>query len=220
MINLYSIDSPFILFEMLLQVFFAFITLLISYLALKVYNVTKRKSAKYILIGFLFMAFSYLVQAIFSFLKLLEYDYELYLLFGIHPLAIFQNQSIYLHIFFMTIGFSFILLTTFKNVSKKLLLIILLPTLLTLLHSRFLLQSFFVITSVYLAFMVHHYFLNYVERKNVHPLLITFAFLLLFLGQVEFVFMGTSLLIYLIANIFNFLAFILILINFYLIVKR
>ena len=220
MINLYSIDSPFIVYEILLQIFFAFITLLISYLALKVYRVTKRRSPKYILIGFLFMAISYGVQAMFNFMGILGYNYDSFMFLGIHPLAIFHNQSIYMHIFFMTIGFSFLLLTTFKNVSRKLLLIILLPTLLTLLYSRFLLQSFFVITSAYLAFMVHHYFLTYIERRNKNSLLIMFAFLLLFLGQVEFIFMGRSLLIYVIANLFNFLAFILILVNFYLIVKR
>jgi len=220
MINLYSVESPFMVYEIFLQLFFALITFIISFISFKVFRITQRKNPKYMLTGFLLISFSYVVQALFNFFKILGYDYEKILVLGIHPLAIFQNQSVYVHIFLMTIGLSFLLLTTFKHTSRKLLLIILTPSLLSLFFSEYLLKSFFLITSLYLGFLFHHYLLNYLEHKNIKPLLIAFAFFFLFLGQVEFVFMGASVLMYIIANIFNFLAYLFILGNFYLIMKK
>jgi hypothetical protein len=120
----------------------------------------------------------------------------------------------------MTIGFTFLLFTTFKLKSKKLLLVLLFPSVLILIFARKLLTGFFTINSFYLFFVAHHFWLNYLTRKKMKPLLIALAFLFMWIGQIVFMFMGANPTIYFIAHIFNFLAFGFILLNLVAIFKK
>ena len=221
MATLYSVDFPFLVFVIFFQLFFSFITFLISYFSFKIYRLTHQEHSRSMLIAFLLIFFSYTVQAVFNFLILFGINPDLYVMFGIHPLSVFHNQGLYSHVFFMTIGITFLLLTTFRIKSKKLILVLLFPTLLVLIFAkRLLLLGFFMITSFYLFFVFHHFYLNYLEHKKKKPLLIALAFFFLLLGQVIFLFMGANPSIYFIAHVFNFVAYSLILFNLILITKK
>ncbi len=220
MATLYSVDFPFLVFVIFFQLFFSFITFLISYFSFKIYRLTHQEHSRSMLIAFLLIFFSYAVQAVFNFLILLGINPEVYVMFGIHPLSVFYNQGLFFHIFFMTIGITFLLLTTFKIKSRKLILVLLFPTLLVLIFARNLLFGFFMITSFYLFFVFHHSLLNYFGHKKKKPLLIALAFFFLWLGQVIFLFMGANPSIYFTAHVFNFIAYSLILFNLLLIIKK
>lgn len=220
MTTLYSIEFPFLIFIICFQLFFAFITFLIAFFSIKIYKLTHQEKSKYLSIAFLLISFSYAVQALFNFLILLRINHELFTLFGIHPLSVFYNQGLFLHVFFMTIGITFLLYTTFKLKSRKLLLVLLFPSLLVLHLSRELLSGFFMITSFYLFFVFHHSLLNYKSHRKLKPLLIALAFFFLWAGQVVFLFMGANPGIYFTAHLFNFLTYSLILLNLFMILKK
>jgi len=220
MATLYSVDFPFLVFVIFFQLFFAFITFLISYFSFRIYRLTHQEQSRSLLIAFLLIFFSYAIQTAFNLLILLEINPEFYVMFGIHPLSVFYNQGLFLHVFFMTMGITFLLFTTFKIKSKKLILVLLFPTLLVLIFAkRLLLLGFFMITSFYLFFVFHHSFLNYLEHKKKKPLLIMLAFFFLLLAQLIFLFMGANPNIYFTAHVFNFIAYSLILFNLILIIK-
>ena len=221
MVTLYSVDFPFLVFVIFFQLFFSFITFLISFFWFKIYRLTHQEHSRSMLIAFLLIFFSYAVQAAFNFLILLGINPDIYVMFGIHPLSVFYNQGLFLHVFFMTIGITFLLLTTFKIKSKKLILVLLFPTLLVLIFAKgLILLGFFMITSFYLFFVFHNSLLNYLEHKKKKPLLIALAFFFLLLGQVIFLFMGANPSIYFTAHVFNFVAYSLILFNLLLITKK
>jgi len=220
MATLYSVDFPLLVFVIFFQLFFSFITFLISYFSFKIYRLTHQEHSRSMLIAFLLIFFSYAVQAAFNFLILIGINPDQYVMFGIHPLSVFYNQGLFFHVFFMTIGITFLLLTTFKHTSKKLILVLLFPTLLVLIFARNLLFGFFMITSFYLFFVFHHSLLNYRGQKKKMALLIMLAFFFLWLGQMIFLFMGANPTIYFIAHVFNFIAYSLILSNLLLIIKK
>lgn len=220
MASLYSIDSPFLILVVLFQLFFALITLVITYMSFRIYNLAKHKDSRFMGIAFCLISGSYFVQVLFNILALMQIKHDQYVFMGIHPLSVFNNLGLFFHVLLMTFGITFLLYITFRNKSKKLLLVLLFPTILVILLSRHLLFGFFLITTFYMFFVAHHFFLNYRQRKSIKPLLITIAFFFILIGQAEFVIMGQNPVIYLVAHFFNFLAYTLILANLYLITKK
>lgn len=219
MYNIYLVESRFFLVPILMQIFFALITLLITYLSFKVYRITKTPQSKSMIIAFFLIFVSYLIQATINIITWIGINPDLYVLFGIHPLSVYHNQGLYFHMLFMTIGLAFLMYTVFKAKESSLLWYFILSSLLVFFLSSNKIIGFFLLTSLYLAFLSYHFFLNYKKRKTTASLLVTLGFFFLFLGHVGFTFMETSTLFYIIGHSLDFIGYFLLLYNFYLIRK-
>ena len=215
----YLVESSFFILPILMQIFFALITLLITYLSFKVYRITKTSQTRSVSIAFFLIFLSYVIQATINFINYLEINPDLYVLFGIHPLSVFHNQGLYFHMLFLTIGLAFLMYTMFKSKESSLLWYFVLSSLLVFFLSANKLVGFFMLTSLYLVFLSYHYFLNYKKRRKIAPLFVTFGFFFLFLGHIVFIFMANSTFFYILGHIFDFIGYFLLLYNYYLIRK-
>ena len=215
----YLVESSYFLVPILMQVFFSVITLLITYLSFKVYRIVKTPQSKSMSIAFLLIFVSYIIQATINIITYMKINPDIYVLFGIHPLSVYHNQGLYFHMLFLTIGLAFLMYTVFKAKESSLLWYFVLSSLLVFFLSSNKIIGFFLLTSLYLAFLSYHFFLNYKKRKTKATLLVALGFFFLFLGHVGFIFMTTSTLFYLLGHGLDFIGYLLLLYNFYLIRK-
>jgi hypothetical protein len=219
MYTLYSIESSFILYAIILQLLFALITFSVSLVSYKVYRITQNTNTKSMVMAFLFVCGSYGIQAIFNFLILLRVRHSDFVMFGIHPLSVLNEQGLYLHVVFMAVGLSILMYNAFKTKTRSLLWYLILSSLMILFVSRNILTGFFMLTSLYLGFLAFHYYVNFQDKKTKGAFLITSAFSFLFVGNLMFVVMSASTFFYSLGHLFQFIGYILILVNYYIIQK-
>ena len=217
--TLYLVEFRFFLLPVLMQVFFAIITLFISYQAFKVFRITKHPQSKSMSAFFFLIFISYVVQATINFLNVMKINPDIYVVFGIHPLSVFHNQGLYFHILFMTFGLAFLMFTVFKSKESSLLWYFVLTSVLVFFLSSNKLIGFFMLTVLYLAFLSYHYMLNYKKRKKIGPLLVALAFVSMLIGHLGFLFLTKSTLFYAIGHSFSFVGYLLLLVNYHIIKK-
>lgn len=219
MYDLYSIDSHFFIYSIILQLFFSFITLFIAYISYKVHGITQNPQTKSMFLAFLFIFFSYIIQAFLNLFLILKVKHDFLVFMGIHPLSVFNEQGLYIHAVLMTIGFSFLMFNAFKTKDSSILWYLILSSFLVVFLSKNTFMGFFMLTSLYLGFLSYRFYLNFLKHKKQGPFLVAMAFILLFIGHFIFIFSRSSILFYVLAYLFSFIGYLLILANYYIIRK-
>lgn len=217
--TLYLVDSGFFILPILMEIFFAIITLLISYLSFKVYSITRANQPRSMSIAFFMIFISYFVQAAINFINFTKINPEFFVFLGIHPLSVFYNKGLYFHMLLLTIGLAFLMYTVIKAKEPTLLLYFIFSSLLVIFLAYNTLTAFFMLTSLYLAFLSYHYYNNYRKKKKTAPLIVAAGFFLLFLGHIGFSFMSRTTLFYIIGHTLDFFGYLMLLINYYMITK-
>ena len=217
---LYLIESSFLGYAILLQVFFALITIFISYISYKLYRTFNQAQTKFMTMAFFFISASYGLQAFFNLLVLLGIQHDLYVMFGIHPLSVVNEQGLYVHALFLTIGLVFLMYNAFKTKNQSLLLYLVSSSFLVIFLSRNTLVGFLTLTALYLGFLSYSYYLNYLKNRKKCAFCIALAFLFLFLGHIILLLIKLSVVFYILAHIVNFIGYFLILMNYYIIKKN
>jgi hypothetical protein len=216
MLNLYRIDTAVILYSIVLQLVFSFVTFFISYLSYKIFRITKNEQAKAMSLAFLFIFISYVVQAVFDFLIYLKVSHDSYVFLGIHPLSVLNEQGLYLHTVFFALGFSMLMYNAFRSDKKSLLWYFILSSLIILFISKTLMSGFFTLASLYLGFLAYHFFLNYNEKKTRASLVVAVAFTFLFIGKLAYLLFKPSALIFILDQTLDLLGYSLLISNYYL----
>jgi hypothetical protein len=210
----------FLGFDILLELLFFIITLIISVFAFKVYKKTYQKSILLFATGFFLISLSYLIQSLFNFFALSKLNENICVVINIRSVLFFNFMGIIAHIIFMILGLSLLTYMTLKIEKKRsFLLILLLPTL-GLIFSKDLVNTFFMYSTLFLSFLLYHFIKNYIKKKDNKSLLIASSFVLLFIGNIYFILLPTNSLFYALGHIVNLVAYILIICNFYLVLKR
>ncbi len=216
MINLYNIGTNFIWYSIMLQIVFCIITSIVAYQAYKVYRVTKKEPARYMFYAFLFIMFSYIIQAAFDFFAWIELNYKSYVILGIHPLSVFNEQGLYFHVLFFTIGLAFLMYNAFRTENKSVVWYLILSSVLVLFLSRNLLIGYFLLGTLYLGFLSYHFYLNYTQKMTRNSLLVALSFTVFFFANIIMIFMGSSSILYYGSQTFNLLGYSLMLLNYVL----
>jgi hypothetical protein len=210
----------FLGYDILLELLFFVITLIISVFAFKIYKKTFQKNVLLFASGFLLISLSYLVQSLFNFLALSKLNENICIVININSVLFFNFLGTITHIFFMIFGLSVLTYITLKIERKRAFLLILLLPSLGLIFSRDLISAFFMYSSLLLSFLSYHFIMNYLKKKDYKSLLIALSFILLFLGNINFIFLPNNSLFYALGHFVNLIAYILIIINFYLVLKK
>jgi hypothetical protein len=219
MYTLYSIESSFIFYALILQVIFSLVTFFIALTAYKIFGITQNSNTRSMALAFFFICISYAVQALFNFLIFLRVQHDFLVMFGIHPLSVLNEQGLYLHMVFMSIGLAILMFNAFKTNNKSVLWYMIISSVMVLFLSKNILFGFFMLTSLYFGFLAHYFYSNYRKNRKKGALMIAVSFIFLFFGNLLFIFMRKSAIFYAIAHLFDFLGYLLILINYYTIRK-
>ena len=206
--------------DVVLELSFAIITMIVAFFALQVFRSTSQRQVKLLGISFLFFSASYFIQSVFNFLVFSEANEMVCSALNINSIAMFNLLGIYTHILFMTLGLVILVYMTFKTDKKRILWLLISTSILAILLSQNTLYLYFLFASIYLLFISWHFILNYFENKQKKTLLTATAFLFLLFGNIHFIFSVNHQLFYVIGHFLELVAYILILANLFLVLRR
>ena len=199
---------------------FAVISLVIALFALKIYKATDQRPAKLLSLAFFSISSAYIVQTIFNFLIIKNLDDDVGGMINLSSAAVLDTIGLYFHIFFMVIGLVILLYMALKLKSTRVFWILLAISFTALIFSREPIIAYYFISALYLAVISWHYIENFLSNKQTKTLLIAIAFIFLFIGSFHFFLSVNHNLFIVIGHFLELAAYILILINFYLVLKK
>ncbi|MCB9361961.1 hypothetical protein H6504_00865 [Candidatus Woesearchaeota archaeon] len=206
-------------YDVVLEVLFGAICFLVFVLSMMVYNTTKSRSVGLFGISFLFVAFSYIVESLFNFLiieRLHEAAPEIVVLAQI---TYFEYLGLLLHAIFFMVGLSVLLFTTISEKSLRMLWFFLIVSIVSIFASDHVFSTFFLMSTVFLGFILYHYIKNYLNHRQVQTLLIAVAFVLLLVARLHYFISVDHNLFYAIGHMLELVGYSLILFNLYLVCK-
>lgn len=184
----YLIPSWFFGFDIGMEVLFFLITLLVALFAFKISKITKERNIKFFGIAFLLISISYVVSAAnnFWFVVQISNSFRELDLQHIAFLGILIN---YVYIVLFIAGLVTLAFITCNSAKWSKTYYLLLGLSLLVIASSMSPITSFRIVSLFLIFFIGYYYLEeYFENGNKHTLGTFFAFLLLFLAELDFVF--------------------------------
>lgn len=207
-------------FDIILELFFAIISLIVAGLAFKIYKKTSQKNVALFGASFSLIGFSYLIQSIINFLIISKVNQNICQAIKINSISTFNNLGLLVHIFFMTLGLCVLLYITFKQEKIRVLYLLIGISLLGIFFSKNTLYTFYLFSSIFLTFISWHFISNYLKNKKAQILLIVIAFLFLLFGNLHFLVSVNHQLFYAIGHLLELIAYILILGNYYMVLKK
>lgn len=218
----YACYAPpwFFKYDILFGFIFLIVSLLISAFSYSIYKKCQLKNVREFSISFFFIGLAYLFQSIIN----------LYIFSNIHSgicgalmlgnLGFLSYLGVSLHLLFMVIGLAILVYATLKSRESKILWVLLIVSASTLLLSKNILYSFFLLSTIYLGLISWHFIDNYFTNKNKKTLLVALAFVVLTIGWVDFILVPYSPFFYVSSHLLQLLAFALIFWNFSLVRKK
>ena len=174
---------------------FAIISLIIALFAFKIYRASDQWYAKVLGISFSLISVSYVLQSVFT-------------------------VGTYLHMLFFLLGLVILVCMVFKSPKKMMLWLLIALTLIALMFSASIFSTFYLLSAVYLAIIAWHYIDNFLAHKQTTTLLIALAFLFLFFGSFHYFLSVNHALFFVIGRFLELVAYLLILANIYLVLKK
>lgn len=207
-------------YDVVLELLFAIISLVVASFAFSIFKKTSQRNVLYFGIGFLSISVSYFIQSIFNLLIITKLNDNLCNTVKIISVTAFKNMGLLAHMLFFTIGLSFLLFVTFKENRLRLLWFLVITALLVIGLSHNYVYMFYLVASIYLLFISWHYFINYLKQKNFIQLLVLLAFIFLLFGQAHYLVSVNHELYHVISHILELFAYLFILANFYMVRKK
>jgi hypothetical protein len=208
-------------YDILLESLFGIISLLLALMAFRVYSRTDQRQIKLFGIAFAFMSASYFVQALFNYIIFSKTNAAVCSSMVLPIFAWYNFLGVYTHILLMTIGVVTLTYMTLKVQKPLLLMMMLVVSLVALFFSEeHFLTVFLILSTVYFVFICIHFIKNYRKNKDKKSLLTALAFLFLLFGSVNFMFCTQGEFFYGVAHVLALIAYLFILGDFYLVLKK
>ena len=162
-----GLQTWFFIPNLIAELAFAAITLIISIIATKIFRITLSARLKTTAIAFLMLSISYAIQGL---IILLQYIIAL----NLH--TVFFNGLLYLHFILNMMGFALLLYMSFNvNDVKVLSFVLLIPIVTLILHPNKQVY-FYTVNTFMLLYPVAHFLINHLRKKHVRSLLMLMSF--------------------------------------------
>ncbi len=212
--------SWFLLYSIGLEVVFALVALAVSLLGLRVYRMVYQKEVKAISTAFLLISISYFIDALFNSINAMRLSSILSSARIASQAIVLNVINMYSHIILMILGFLILTLTIFKVRNKNISWLIFLLSLIAILTAGRVLLSFFLILTLYLLFISGYYLASYYRHKNFMTGSIALAFVTMLIASVFFINSVYHPIMYVWGHFLTLGAYLLLLLNFYLVLKK
>jgi hypothetical protein len=213
MVLFHIIPRWFFGYDIMLEVVFAVITLLVAFYAWKFYRLSGKKDLRLLSLGFLFISLSYFALSAANFEIITSLTDTGCKVCRIEGLRLAHVYVIYLFMVFAITGWTALTYMVLRLKSPKTFVLLLLLGLLTLFISPHVLYVFYMVSSLLLIFILIQLITNYVKYKHSKQLLVIIAFGFLLFGRAHFVVSVNHSLFYVIGHILELIAYALILAN-------
>jgi hypothetical protein len=207
-------------YGMLFELAFAIITLMVGLFAFKIYKLSGQNSAKLFGTAFILISFHYFIQSLLNLLMRSTLSRSICNLMKADILNSLNVIGTYSHMFFFIIGLATLTYMTLKIKNVAIYITLLLTPLALIIITANKLFLFYIISSIFLIIILIHYLKNYIKNKQLGSLLILIAFTFLLLGNFHFIASINHGLYYIIAHSLELIAYILILLNFIMVLKN
>lgn len=197
------IPTWFFKYHLIFYTIFTILTFTVGKYSLKVYNLTKQKQTKYFGISFLFLSAHYLIQLILNSLIKINVIENIQV----------NNLISYIHLSLFLFGLIILTSMTLKIENKKTILLITIITLVSIIFSTNATYMFYLLASIYLAYISLFYVKNYVKNREINSLISLVAFIFLLFGNAHFLFTLNHDLYYVISHYLELAAYTLIILN-------
>ncbi|MBI5389313.1 hypothetical protein HZB01_02950 [Candidatus Woesearchaeota archaeon] len=174
-------------FNVLFEIIFTIITLVVGLYALKVYKISDQPSSKFFGIAFLFISAAYLVRSAVNLVLMLTTEAS----GGTSSSGFIHYTSligIYLHIALFIIGLSTFAYMTLKINNMRVLSLLLAILILAIIFSSNTLFMYYLLSSLLLFYITIYYLDNYFQSRQYKTLLALIAFVFLLFGKIHFIF--------------------------------
>ena len=175
-----------------MQVVFALVTLGVAYYAYRVHRLSRQRSPLLFGMAFLGVSGAYFVQALFNYLLLIGIRTQHIMgtsnpnvVNGAFQLSVF---AVYLHMILMIAGVSLLAYVTLKERGAKIYLLLLFISMVGLFLTFHPSLLFYLIISIFLAFITAQHYQRHMKRPNKNTLLVFLGFGMVFLGTVQLAF--------------------------------
>ncbi len=208
----YTIDLSF-------GIISAIVALFIATYALRGYILTKNRTSLFFSSAFMLMAFGLMARVIFDYLVKFELTYNPRFA-ALQHMTSLQSLMLFLSIFLLTSGYACLIALFFKINSKRVIaLLITLIALLTISTSNAYLTAH-IIPAVLLSFILMHATENFLKKKSSNTFLVLSSFILLFASEALFLLILKSINFYFVGSTLRLLAYLLLLANMLLVLRR
>lgn len=208
---LYLVPKWFFGYDVVLEFLFAIITLLVSWYAFRVYNITCEDQPRWLGAGFLFIGLAYLIQSSLNLLLLSGIDFDLVRGSQVQVANFLGHIGLVAYMVFFLIGLVILAYMTLRIDNIRLLSLLLAIALTVVFVASNQVYLFHILSMIFLGFIVLQFCLSYKKRRNTKLLWVLIAFVLLFLASVHFSFALSHPLYYVAAHIAELIAYLLIL---------
>lgn len=220
MANIYLVPKWFFGYDVILELAFAVITLIVGIYAFKIYKLSGQGQSKLFGIAFLFISVSYFIQSFLNFAIISKIDENICAALKINSVNVLNSIGLYAYALFFITGLLTLAYMTLGVKSAKIYSLSIIIIILSLLFTPNELYLFYFLSSVLLAYIFAHYFVNYLNNKKLNTLLVLIAFAFLLFGNIHFIFSVNHSMYYVIGHFLELIAYILILVNLVLVVKK
>lgn len=218
--NIYLVPSWFFGYDIVFELAFAIITLVVSIFAFRIYKLTDQRQSSLFGISFLFISISYFIQSFLNFAIISRLNEGICRVMNISSVNILNNIGIYANMFFFISGLLTLTFMTLKERSMKSYSLVVVLILLSLVFGSFKLHLFYLLASILLIYISVHYFWNYIRNRQLKTLIVFIAFIFLLSSTVHFIFSVNHSAYYVLGHFLELVAYLLILINLILVVKK
>ncbi|RME52739.1 hypothetical protein D6783_03915 [Candidatus Woesearchaeota archaeon] len=217
---LYETPPWFFGFDIAFELVFAAITLAVSLQSWRVFKLTRQRMPKLFGTGFLLISVSYLVWAFVNLTIALKLDdASCAFCLGLQ-VALLDRIGIFLHLLFFLAGVVVLTYNTLRIKSAPTLTLLLILTLGWLVLTIQKLWVFYILTSILFIFIVSYYLQRFLDRRSWKTFSIFLAFVLLFLGTLQFIFLSVNTVYYAAGHVLELVAYILILVELIRVLKK
>ena len=219
MVKVYLTPDWFFIYSIIFELLFSFIGALVAIYSLKLYNVTKEKELKYFGIGFSFISLSYFIWSMINSFLLDKLTDGVQVL-SLQEFVTIGSLGIYIYMLLFIVGLATLTYTALKvNNGKVYSLLIIISILIVILSDNKAL-SFQLLSSIFLIFLIMHYYSQFNKDKNYKRVIILVAFILLLLSRTQFILSTSQYIYYVIGHFLELIAYSLILLRLVLIIRK
>jgi len=220
MANVYLVPRWFFGYDVLFELAFAIMTLIVGMYAYKIYKLSNQGQSKFFGLAFIFISISYFIQSFFNLAIVSKLNEGICRVLKISSINLFNTIGVYVHMVFFMLGLITLTYMTLKVKSRKTYSILCFLIFISLFFSLNKLYLFYILSSFLLIYICVHYLTNYLNNKKAKTLLILIAFLFLLFGSLHFIFSGDHATYYVVGHFLELIAYLLILINLLLVLKK
>lgn len=215
----YLIPKWFFGFDIALELFFGVITLLVAIYSLYIYKLSAQRECRLFGLGFVAISLSYFIWgAINAFISYALNENTITV--PLSNLSFLGYVGVYSYILFHILGLTILAYMTLNLKGNRSYVLFTSLPLLLVIFSQHKAIAFYFVSSFLLLFVTVHYFLEHRDKKNLTTLFSFFAFVLIFLGNVNFTFAAIHQSPYVIGHVLELLGYLFILVSFVLTVLK